>query len=119
MGRNRNLESWTEVLWLELAKLVERGTFRGEPQYEVSFDNKADFARFVRNIPVSSAIIIYKPRSVYELAKLTGTDVSNLNKIIDFFEEIGVIKVKSAQVSGRKVKQPTVEYSEVTFKLAA
>ncbi|MFN8944944.1 MAG: hypothetical protein ACK5WZ_10015, partial [Pseudobdellovibrionaceae bacterium] len=74
---------------------------------------------FVRNIPVLSAIIVFKPRSVYELAKLTDTDVSNLNKIIQFFVEIGVISVKTAQVGGRKVKQPHVEYDEVTFRLAA
>ncbi|MEW6055040.1 MAG: hypothetical protein AB1540_00365 [Bdellovibrionota bacterium] len=101
------------------ARKVQRGTFRGESEYEVSFDNKADFNRFVRSIPILSAIIVFKPRSVYELAKLTGIDVSNLNKTIQFFEEIGVVKVKTAKVAGRTVKQPHVEYQEVTFRLAA
>ncbi|MFN7903891.1 MAG: hypothetical protein ACK5P5_01785 [Pseudobdellovibrionaceae bacterium] len=101
------------------AKRVKSGKFNGETEYEVSFDNKADFNKFVRNIPVLSAIIVFKPRSVYELAKLTDADVSNLNKIIQFFVEIGVISVKTAQVGGRKVKQPHVEYDEVTFRLAA
>jgi tetratricopeptide (TPR) repeat protein len=59
-----------------------RGMTSGDAEYEVSFDNKADFNKFVRNIPVLSAIIVYKPRSVYELAKLTKIDVSNLNKTI-------------------------------------
>ena len=90
-----------------------------EPHYEISFDNKADFNRFVRNIPVLSAIIAYKPRSVYELATLMEIDVSNLNKVIQFFEEIGVVKIKSAKVHGRTVKQPSVEYGEVTFRLVA
>ncbi len=98
---------------------AQKRKFKGEPEYEVSFDNKADFNRFVRNIPILSAIIVFKPRSVYELAKLTGLDVSNLNKTIQFFEEIGVIRVKTAKVSGRAVKQPHVEYDEVTFRLAA
>lgn len=98
---------------------VRRGECKGEPEYEVSFDNKADFNRFVRNIPVLSAIIAYKPCSVYELAKLTATDVSNLNKVIRFFEEIGVIQVKTTKIEGRVVKQPYVEYEEVTFRLAA
>lgn len=69
---------------------------KGETNYEVSFDTKADFNRFVRNIPILSAIIAFKPRSVYELAKLTELDVSNLNKVIQFFEDIGVIKIKTA-----------------------
>ena len=101
------------------AKSVQKGTFRGEPETEVSFDNKADFNRFVRNIPVLSAIMVFKPRSVYELAKVTGLDVSNLNKIIQFFEDIGVIRVKEMKVGGRMVKQPNVEYDEVTFRLAS
>lgn len=101
------------------ATQVRQGKFRGETQYEVSFDNKADFNKFVRNIPILSAIITYKPRSVYELAKLTDTDVSNLNKVIQFFEEVGVIKIVNKKVEGRAVKQPQVEYEEVTFRLAA
>jgi predicted transcriptional regulator len=101
------------------AKKVRAGKVNGETTYEVSFDTKADFNRFVRNISILSAIITFKPRSVYELAKLTETDVSNLNKVIQFFEEIGVIKIKVSSVGGRKVKQPLVEYDEVTFRLAA
>ncbi|MBI2519837.1 MAG: hypothetical protein HYV97_05460 [Bdellovibrio sp.] len=101
------------------ASRVRRGKFRGETEYEVSFDNKADFNRFVKNIPVLSAIIIFRPRSVYELAKLTDADVSNLNKVIQFFEEIGVIRIKTSSVGGRTVKCPHVEYDEVTFRLAA
>lgn len=101
------------------AKKVRAGKFNGETHYEVSFDNKADFNRFVRNIPILSAIIAFKPRSVYELAKLTESDVSNLNKVIQFFEDIGVVKIKTTHVGGRKFKQPLVEYGEVTFRLAA
>jgi len=101
------------------ARKAQRGAHRGAPEFEVSFDNKADFNRFVRNIPILSAIIVFKPRSIYELAKLTGTDVSNLNKVIQFFEEVGVVRVRAAKVSGRTVRQPHVEYEEVTFRLAA
>ena len=101
------------------ASRVRRGKVHGETEYEVSFDNKADFNRFVKNIPVLSAIIVFRPRSVYELAKLTDTDVSNLNKVIQFFEEIGVIRIKTSNIGGRTVKRPHVEYDEVTFRLAA
>lgn len=102
-----------------VAKAVRRGIFKGQAEYEVSFDNKADFNKFVRNIPVLSAIIVFKPRSIYELAKLTDTDVSNLNKVIRFFEEIGVVTIKTMKDAGRTLKQPHVEYDEVTFRLAA
>jgi len=101
------------------AQQVLNNKTSGSTNYEVSFDNKADFNRFVRNIPILSAIIVFKPKSIYELAKLTKLDVSNLNKTIQFFEDIGVIKIKIVQVDGRTVKRPSVEYGEVTFKLAS
>ncbi len=87
--------------------------------YEISFDNKHDFDRFVRNLDVLKYILIFKPKSVYELAKLIKIDVSNLNKVILFFEEAGALKVKTSIVSGREVKRPIVEYDTVEFNLAA
>ena len=87
--------------------------------YEVSFDNKKDFDRFVKNIGILSLISTLKPKSVYELAKLANMDVSNLNKIILFFEEFGVIKVVRTKVAGRTVAKPVVEYDKIEFDLAA
>jgi predicted transcriptional regulator len=64
-----------------------------------------------------SAILIHKPKSVYELAKILNMDVSNLNKLIDFFEQVGVIKIKKSMVGGRPQKTPLVEYDQIEFKL--
>lgn len=89
------------------------------PHFEISFDNKKDFDRFVRNIHILKYILVFKPKSVYELAKFTRMDVSNLNKVILFFEEIGALKVKTAKLLGRMIKMPTVEYDTVEFSLAA
>ena len=90
-----------------------------EPHYEISFDNKNDFDRFARNLHVLKYILIFKPKSIYELAKITKMDVSNLNKVIIFFEEIGALKVKTTKISGRTVRIPIVEYDMVEFNLAA
>jgi predicted transcriptional regulator len=89
------------------------------PRYEISLDNRKDFERFVKNIPVLSAIIEHRPKSVYELAKITETDVSNLNKIILFLEEMGAIQLKDSKVNGRSVKTPIVEYEKIEFRLVA
>ena len=89
------------------------------PHFEISFDNKRDFDRFVLNLPILRYVLIFKPKSVYELAKIAGLDVSNLNKVILFLQEVGAIKVKTIKVSGRKVKIPMVEYDTVEFNLAA
>ncbi|MFN0116830.1 MAG: hypothetical protein ACKVQC_00870 [Elusimicrobiota bacterium] len=90
-----------------------------EPHYEVSFDNKIDFDRFIKNIHILSDILVFKPKSIYELAKISGMDVSNLNKIILFFEEIDVIRIVKTVVSGRTIKTPIVDYDRIAFKLAA
>lgn len=89
------------------------------PLSEISFDSRKDFNRFVENLHILSSIRTHKPRSVYELAKRSGVDVSNLNKLILFFEEMGAIKIKEETVSGRKVRRPVVEYDRIEFKLAS
>ncbi|MGE3387020.1 MAG: hypothetical protein AB7K41_09860 [Bdellovibrionales bacterium] len=90
-----------------------------EDHFELSFDNKKDFDRFVKNLSVLSAILIHKPKSVYELAKIVDVDVSNLNKLILFFEVVGAIKIKTSKVAGRTVKTPVVEYDQIEFDLKA
>jgi predicted transcriptional regulator len=114
------LKTSTEALddFRNALKLARKGKLK-ENHYEVSFDNKKDFERFVKNIYLLSMIISYKPRSIYELAKLCNLDVSNLNKTILFFEEFGVLKLKEMKVGGRNVKKPIVEYDKIEFNLAA
>ena len=85
----------------------------------ISFDNKKSFDKFAKNIGLLSLIYSIKPKSVYDLAKITSRDVSNLNKIILFFEEVGVLKVKRTRVDGRAVATPIVEYDKIEFNLGA
>ncbi|MNK01260.1 hypothetical protein D3C87_190560 [compost metagenome] len=99
-------------------KAARKGAL-GENHYEISFANKKEFDRFAKNIGILSSILIYKPKSVYELAKIVKMDVSNLNKIILFFEEVGAIKIKESKVDGRSVKTPIVEYDQIQFDLKA
>ena len=84
---------------------------------EVAFDNKRDFDRFVKNLGILSAILIHKPKSVYELARIVGMDLSNLNKLITFFEAAGAIKIENSRVGGRAVNTPVVEYEQIEFDL--
>lgn len=99
-------------------KNARKGKLKGD-HFELSFDNKRDFDRFVKNLGILSAILTHKPKSVYELAKLIDMDVSNLNKLIVFFEAVGAITIKTSSVSGRTVKTPIVEYGHIEFDLKA
>ncbi len=85
--------------------------------FELSFDNKKDFNRFVKNLGILSAILVHKPKSVYELAKIIDMDVSNLNKLVLFFENVGAVRIKSRNVGGRTVKRPIVAYRHIEFDL--
>jgi predicted transcriptional regulator len=99
-------------------KAARKGHLKGD-HFELSFDNKKDFDRFVKNLGILSSILIHKPKSVYELAKLVDMDVSNLNKLVVFFESVGAIKIKTSSVAGRTVKTPVVEYDQIEFDLKA
>lgn len=99
-------------------KNARKGRLKGN-HFELSFDNKKDFDRFVKNLGILSAILTHKPKSIYELAKLVNMDVSNVNKLIVFFEAVGAITIKVSTVSGRTVKTPIVEYGHIEFDLKA
>jgi predicted transcriptional regulator len=59
------------------------------------------------------------PKSINELAKMIDKDQSTLNKLILFFEKMGVLKIKEGKVNGKAVKTPKVEYDTIEFKLKA
>jgi predicted transcriptional regulator len=114
-----SIKSSGEVLSdFKALKSARKGRLKGD-HFELSFDNKKDFDRFVKNLGILSAILTHKPKSVYELAKLIGMDISNLNKLITFFESTGAISIKTSRTSGRTVKTPVVEYSHIEFDLNA
>ena len=99
-------------------KQVGQGKIK-ETHYEVSFSEKKDFDRFVKHIGILALIHNKKPTSVYQLAKMIDMDVSNLNKIILFFENSGVIKLKKVKTLGRTNSRPIVDYQKIEFNLAA
>lgn len=103
----------------EKALTAARKGKKSKPHFEVSFDNRRDFEKFIRNISILISIQQLKPTSINELAKLIEKDQSTLNKLIIFFEEVGVVKIKEGRVNGRAVKTPRVEYDRIEFKLAA
>lgn len=115
-----SIKSSSETLsdFKKALKSARKGRLKGD-HFELSFDNKKDFDRFVKNLGILSAILTHKPKSVYELAKIVDMDVSNLNKLIVFFETTGALSIKTSKVSGRTVKTPVVEYGHIEFDLRA
>ena len=55
--------------------------------------------------------------NIYELAKTTGMNQSNLNDVIIFFENYGIINVFEKKANGKIIKTPTVEFNTIEFNL--
>ena len=79
------------------------------------FDNNKE----LNNIDILFQIIHLKPHSIYELAKLLNKDLSNIIKILKFYEEKGVIDFKKDTYQGRKINTPKVKFDKIEFDLAA
>ena len=90
-----------------------------QAKYEISFDNKKDFTRFIKNIDILMYIINFNPKSVFELSKICNKNISTLNKTINFFHDIGALKLKKTRLAGKEVNKPIVEYDIIQFNLAA
>ena len=58
-------------------KTSRKGKLKSE-HYEIAFDNKKDFSKFLKNIDILMTIQSLKPSSIYELAKILGKDQSNI-----------------------------------------
>ena len=50
---------------------------------------------------------------------MLNNDQSNLNKLILFFEQRGVIRIMESRVGGRAVKTPKVDLDGIEFKMNA
>ena len=84
---------------------------------KISFSQKKDFERFVKNMEILNTIKSSTPRSIYALAKVEKKDVANIAKVVSFYEKLGVLRIKLSLVRGRKVKTPFVEYDQIIFEL--
>lgn len=112
----------TDDMFADFKKMtgnIKSGKSPKSPHYEISFESKKDFNRFIKNISVLMIILNAKPRSIYDLAKLANMDLANVKKIVAFFAEIGAIQIKERKVSGRTVKTPLVDYKKIEFDLEA
>jgi len=115
-----SLKSSTEVLndFKDAFKKVRDKKIKSQ-HFELSFDNRKDFNKFIRNLDILSIIINFNPASIYELAKILDKDLSNLLKILKFYEVYGVLTLKK-KVNGERSKSvPKVNFQKIEFDLVA
>jgi predicted transcriptional regulator len=65
------------------------------------------------------AIRMQRPGSVYELAKVVGRDLKNVQDDIKLLEAHGLVEISEARRGQkRKVKVPRAPFEEITLKIA-
>ena len=104
--------------FIAAAKSVKAGK-KKQTEYRLSFTDPKDFNKFVKNMAVLLWIRQLKPKSVYDLAQLLEKDPSNIAKLINFFEQYGIVKLKEQRKGKTIVKVPVVEYEKIEFDLAS
>ena len=60
-----------------------------------------------------------RPRSIYELAKLVGRDLKNVQEDLRLLEQYGLVRTTKGHSSGkRRVKIPEAMFREIALKIA-
>jgi len=65
------------------------------------------------------AIRMKRPGSIYELAKITGRDLKNVQDDLRLLERYGLVRIGHGRSSGkRKVRIPHAVYNEIALRIA-
>src|SRR2546422_356022 len=65
------------------------------------------------------AVRITHPRSVYELAKIVGRDLKNVQDDVRTLERYGLVRISRGRTIGkRKVKVPRALFNEIALRIA-
>ena len=60
-----------------------------------------------------------RPGSVYELAKITGRDLKNVQEDLRLLERYGLVRIGHGRSSGkRKVRIPQAVFNEIALRIA-
>ncbi len=58
------------------------------------------------------------PNSIYELAKMTGRDLKNVQQDVQILERRGLVRIASRPRGNRTVKVPRVPFEEIALNIA-
>jgi predicted transcriptional regulator len=58
------------------------------------------------------------PGSIYELAKMTGRDLKNVQEDVRILEQHGLVQIAERPRGSRKVKVPRVPFEEIALRIA-
>jgi predicted transcriptional regulator len=103
----------------ETFKAVQAGR-HVEPQEIVGFTSLEAARNFLtrERLGLLHTIRSRHPGSIYELAKMTGRDLKNVQEDVRLLEQHGLVRITKQPRGSRKVKIPRVPFEEIALKIA-
>lgn len=98
-------------------KSVEAG--RKVKEHEgIYFDSIDNMRAILTNnrLLILKAIREHKPKSVYELAKILGRDLKNVNQDLKLLSEIGLVTLERMETDKKRI-MPHVDYSKILLEI--
>jgi predicted transcriptional regulator len=98
-------------------KLLEAGR-KVKKQEGIYFDSIDNMRAILTNnrLLILKTIREHKPKSVYELAKILGRDLKNVNQDLKLLSEIGLVTLER-RVTDKKRIMPHVDYSKILLEI--
>lgn len=111
-GLRESLKDFAET-WkkLEAGKKVKK-------EEGIYFDSIDTMRAVLTNnrLMILKAIREYTPKSVYELAKILGRDLKNVNQDLKLLAETGLVTLEKAETDRRRVI-PHVDYGKILLEI--
>jgi len=100
-------------------KAVQAGR-QVEPQELVGFTSLEAVRNFLtrERLGLLRTIKSRRPKSIYELAKMTGRDLKNVQQDVRILERHGLVRIARRPRGSRKVKVQRVPFEEIALKIA-
>jgi predicted transcriptional regulator len=115
------IEPFTESLkrFKKTFKAVQAGR-QVEPQELVGLTSLEAARNFLtrERLGLLRTIRSRHPNPIYELAKMTGRDLKNVQEDVRILERPGLVRITRRPRGSRKVKVPRVPFEEIALKIA-
>ena len=102
----------------ETWKSVESGK-RVRKEEGIYFESIDDMRSVLTNnrLAILRAIRENKPKSVYELSKILGRNLKNVNEDLKLLAEIGLVTLEATKKDRKRIT-PHVDYTKITLEIA-
>jgi len=102
----------------ETWKSVESGK-RVRKEEGIYFESIDDMRLVLTNnrLAILRAIRENKPKSVYELSKILGRNLKNVNQDLKLLAEIGLVTLEATKKDRKRIT-PHVDYTKITLEIA-